>query len=126
MRSKETIKYKRIYSFTWLLHILLNIAPIAIYIIKALIEANLTTEKVTLCSTVFIALILSVVSWVNNIAMRSRLWIVLIGLYICLKSLITPLMIIAVCQVVDELIVAPVMRSARENAKINAQIDKRM
>lgn len=84
----------------WILAVLsflLCVGPLAAYSVSALIAADLVIEKVALASTVFIVLIMSVVSWLNKIALRSRLWIILIGLYICLDSIMTPLIIIAAC-----------------------------
>lgn len=105
--------------------VLLNLGPALFYVIKGLISADLITEKVGLVTTVFIVLILTAISIVNKIALKSRLWILLIGLYVCLKSIMTPIIIIGVCQVVDELIVAPVARKTRQRYIINKEIDKR-
>lgn len=108
------------------LSFLLCVGPLACYSISALISAELIIEKVALCGTVFAVLIMSVVSWLNKIALRSRLWILLIGLYICLDSIMTPLIIIAVCQVIDELIVCPLKNSLSNKLTISKELDKRL
>lgn len=110
---------------TTIFSILLNIAPIAVYVIIALVNCNLVYQKVALTMTVFVVLIMSIICLVNKATMKSRLWVVLIGLYICLDYILTPLIIIAVCQVLDELIVAPVARHYRQRYKINKEIDLR-
>lgn len=76
--------------------------------------------------TVLIVVILTIVSIVNKVAIKSRLWIVLIGIYVCLNYIMTPLIIIAVCQVIDELIVSPLKSSFKTKLTINKQIDGRM
>lgn len=121
-----TIRYKRLYVIFLILSTLLTLAPVTVYTIKALIESDLVHEKVSLMLTVFIVLILTCVTIVNKQAMRSRLWIMLIGLYICLDYIMGPLIIIAVCQVVDELIVCPAKKGFKEKYSINKQIDRRV
>lgn len=121
-----TTKTKRLSVLFTIVSVLLNICPIAVYSITALINADLMHEKVALSLTVFIVLILSAVCLVNKVALRSRLWILLIGLYFCLDFILTPLIVIAVCQVLDELIVSPVAKHYRNRYKINKEIDQRL
>lgn len=75
--------------------------------------------------TVFIVLIMTVVTLVQKVALRSRLWVILIGMYICLDNILTPLIIIACCQIVDELIVNPLAKAYKNRYIINKQIDRR-
>lgn len=125
MTSKITSSYRVKYWMFFIMSILLNIGPLAFYAIKALIEADLVHEKVTLCMTVIIVLMLTICSLISKHAMRSRLWIILIGIYICLDYIMTPLIIIACCQVVDELIVSPLAHRFKEDLSTNKQIDRR-
>lgn len=106
--------------------ILLNVGPFVGYTFTALFSATLTTEKVALCTTVFIVLILTAISLVNKVAMKSRLWILLIGIYICLDSVMTPIIIIGVCQVVDELVVCPIKSRFSTKLTISKELDKRL
>lgn len=121
-----TKKYRKLFWFFTLLSLLLNIAPLAYYGITAFIAADLVIEKVTLSATVFAVVIMSIIAWSNKIVLRSRIWILMIGLYFCLDSIITPLAIIAVCQVVDELVVSPLKKLFGRKLLINKEIDKRM
>lgn len=119
----QSLKTKyRIFS---ILSLLLNVGPLAVYVIKALICSTFTHQKIALSMTVLIVLILTIISLVNKVVMKSRLWIILIGLYICLEYILTPLIIIGVCQVVDELIVSPLKVHYRDRYKINKEIDLR-
>ena len=124
--SDTTKKYSVLYWIFFTTSLLLNFCPLAVYTLKAIFECDLIHEKVTLIMTVFIVLILTCVSIVNKIAIRSRLWIVLIGIYLCLDYIFTPLVIIAVCQTVDELIVTPLKGNFKNKLIINKQIDGRM
>lgn len=121
----RTSKMRRAYWIFAIMSLLLNICPLAVYTIKALYEANLTHEKIALSMTVFVVLIMTIISIANKIVLRSRLWIILIGVYICIDYIMTPLIIIAVCQILDELLIAPLKKSFKNKLIINKEIDKR-
>lgn len=121
-----TKKYRMWYWVLAITSVLLCAGPLVAYSITALITADLVVEKVALCSTVFIVLIMSVIAWLNKIALRSRLWILLIGLYVCLDSVMTPLIVIAACQVVDEIIICPIKQNIATKLTIHKELDKRL
>lgn len=121
-----TAKYTRLWILFLIATILCNIGPLAYYTVKALIVSDLVYEKVALSLTVFIVLILSCVALVNKVALRSRLWIVLIGLWCCLDNFIEPLIVIACCQTLDELIFSPLKNYFKIKLTINKELDKRL
>lgn len=121
----QTKKYKWLYFTSYALSILLNIGPLAVYSIKAYTESALVVDKVTLTMTVLIVLILSAVAFLNKTTMRSRVWVITLGLYFCLDSFITPILVIAITQIVDEWIMAPLSKAFKQRYVINKQIDKR-
>lgn len=121
-----TKKYR---AWTWVLgivSILLNICPLAVYTLDALIHADLVNEKVGLCCTVFIVLILSIIAWINKTTMRSRVWVIMLGLYFCLDSFVVPLIIIACTQILDEWVISPVYKYCKSKYSIHKEIDKRL
>lgn len=120
-----TKSYKRRYRFFLLTSLIINILPLTIYIIRAITESNLIYQKISLTMTVFAVLIMTVISIVNKITLRSRLWIILIGLYICLSEILEPLIIIAACQVLDELVIVPLKKHYKDKLLISKEIDKR-
>lgn len=122
----RTAKYRLCFWIAAFLSLLLNVGPLVVYSVGALCSAELITEKVALCMTVFVVLIMTVISMVNKVAMKSRLWIVLIGIYICLGDILTPLIVIASCQIADELIVAPLKGRFRNKYTINKELDLRI
>lgn len=126
MTSNVTKSFRLKYLLCFFISILLNIGPLAFYSISALINSTLVYQKVTLIMTVLIVVILTAVSLVNKVAMRSRLWILLIGIYVCLEYIMTPLIIIACCQIIDEIIFTPLYKSMRNKLLINKQIDRRL
>jgi hypothetical protein len=124
--SRITTKYRRRYWLFLITSIILNLGPLVYYGLRALLDAELIHQKITLCMTVFIVLILTAISLVNKIVLRSRLWIILIGIYICLEYILTPLILIAACQILDELIISPLKSRFKNDLNINKQIDARM
>lgn len=120
-----TEKYKRLALLFTCLSILLVVGPFLYYVITALVGTALVVEKVALASTLVIVGIMTVVSMANKTVMKSRLWILLIGLYVCLDNIMTPLIIVAVCQVLDELIAAPLAKHYRGKLTISKTMDER-
>lgn len=107
------------------LSILLNVGPLLYFTIASLIQSEGIGTKLTLGCTVVVVLILSLVAWTNKLAMRSRLWILLIGFWVCLEYFMPALIAIAACQVLDELIICPLKQHYKQRLTINKEIDKR-
>lgn len=123
--TSTTKKYRRLAALLLIVSILLNVAPIAAYTIIGFVEADLIVEKVALTTTIFIVVIMTLIAIVNKTTLRSRIWVIMLGLYICLDMFITPLIIIAVCQILDEWFAHPIYKSCRNRYIINKEIDKR-
>lgn len=121
-----TKKYRFWATVLMVLSLLLTVGPFLGYTIAALAGGALVVEKVCLVSTLLIVAIMSLVALVNKTVMKSRLWILLIGLYLCIDNIMTPLLIIAGCQVVDELIVSPLAKIFSNKATIHGELDKRL
>lgn len=121
-----TKKYKTLAVIFTILSVLCFIGPVGYFIVAGFISSTLVVEKVALSLTVVIVIILSLVALINKCALRSRIWILLIGLYICLDNIMIPLIIIAVCQVLDELVLSPLAKHFRSKFSINKEIDKRL
>ena len=121
-----TSKYNKIVIILALISILLNFGPLLGYTVVALISGAAVVQKFALCGTLVAVCIMTLYSLVTKVALRSRLWILLIGLYLCLDSVLMPLLLVAGCQIVDELIVSPLHRAYKEKRNIHREIDKRM
>ena len=117
--------YKRLFWFWSFFSILLNIGPVFYYVIKSYLESDLTHEKVALSMIVMVVLIMTAITIINKHALRSRIWLLLIGMYLCLDNIIEPLIVIASCQVFDEIIASPSRENVRQKLTINKQIDLR-
>lgn len=111
---------------TGLLSLLLSFGPLITYTVIAFVNKNAsTTDKITLMSMLTVGVILSAVCLINKYTPRCRLWLIMIGLYMCLDSFIGCVMVMAITQSVDELIVSPLHKSIRAKYVINKEIDKR-
>lgn len=120
-----TKKYHIIAAILLFATFLLNIGPLAYYTIDALVNAELVVEKAKLCMTVLVVLIMSIVAWINKTSSRSKIWVIIFGLYICLDSFLVPLLVIGLTQIVDEWFISPLHRHYRGKYRINREIDKR-
>lgn len=120
-----TKKNKKLWLVFFITSFLLNVGPLAFYSGKALLTEGLTHQKVALTMTVLVVIILSLISFINKTTMRSKVWILLIGLYFVLDHFVEPLLLIAVTQVLDEWFISPLKHKYKNKYVINKEIDKR-
>lgn len=124
--SRITRNY-RIGSFICsLLNFLAYLGPFAYYFILALSGEAQDGQKFALTATLIVVGIMTIVAVVNKVALRSRIWIILFGLFVCLDSFIEPIIIIGICQILSEIVLEPLQKWFANKASINAEIDKRM
>lgn len=119
--SRDLKKKTLIFHF---LSILLTFLPINIWFCIALSKSTEVT-RVTLGLSLCIAMILTLANTLLKFSIRSTVWILLIGIYACLKNITALLVIIAVCTVIDEFIVHPLYKHFKNRYIINKEIDKR-
>lgn len=112
--------------FFTLFSLILTWGPIIIYTVMAYQTASASvTDKVALTSLLSVGVIMSIVCLINKYTLRCRTWLVLIGLWLCLDSILGCILVIAITQCVDEIIVQPIAKSYRNKLTINKEIDKR-
>lgn len=120
-----TAKYKKIALILGILSILLTVGPMLAYITVGFLSAKLVVQKVTLAASVLFVGLLTIVSIINKRALRSRVWIIAFALYAVLDHYLALIVVFGVCQIVDELAVAPLARWYREKWHIHREIDRR-
>ena len=101
--------HKKKYRFAAFISFLLNIGPFLTFTAMAYFSGTAVNSKVTLSLTLILVAIFTCYAYYKKMVMRSNLWILLIGLWICLDNIITILIVFACCQIVDELFVTPYM-----------------
>lgn len=125
--STMTNKYKKLSIIIFLLSSICSLCPILIYVIKAFVDSDVKeVNKYTLGIMSSLALIVTLINIVAKLHLRCIPWILLLGIYVCLKDITTLLIIMAVTTIIDELILVPLHKSFKNKYTINKEIDKRL
>lgn len=102
--------------------------PVVGYVLFGLFSNDVETmKKVVLISMCILAGVISV----TNVFMRQRLrcvvWILIIGLYVAVKELLLPLIIIMACTAVtDDIVFSPLISYYQSKLAASKTIDQRM
>lgn len=126
MKAKITKKYKILYWIFSILSFISIIFPVAFYVVKGYVESSVVTEKVTLTCTLLIAIILTIVNILFKKRIRSIIWIILIGIYICIDNILVMILLIAIGTILDEFIFTPLKLHYKNKHFVNKEIDKRL
>lgn len=125
--TDTTKKYRTIYWILFGISILLNFLPLLVYVIKGYASLEVSeARKVTLTMTMMVALILSIYNILAKKHMRSVIWIILLGVYFAVQKIELLLLLMAICTIVDEFIVEPLMKIYKTKWKTNYEIDARL
>ena len=123
-KSDITKKYQRLAILFQALSILVLIAPLAYYTIYGFINGEVT-EKLTLGVTFVVACILLVINVLFKYHIRSTIWILVLGIYFCIDSIMPLLLMVAIGTILDEFVLTPLYKSYKNKCTINKEIDKR-
>lgn len=127
MNTKITKRYKNLTILTFWLSVLLTICPILIYVARAFLSSEVqSVNKYTLGIMCSVALIVTIINIVAKLRLRCIPWILLLGIYICLKEITSLLVIMAITTIIDEMIVTPLHKSLKNKYIINKEMDKRL
>ena len=125
--STMTKKYKKLSILTFLLSAICSLCPIVIYVIKAFVDKDVQeVNKYTLGIMCSVALVITLINIVAKLHLRCIPWILLLGIYVCLKDITALLVIMAITTIIDELILTPLHKSFKNKYTINKEIDKRL
>lgn len=126
--SKFTRKTRRILFILWIVDFVLLFLPAIIYVFIGLFSTGVTnTGRTTLVLSVFIAIVLSAVNVIARKRLRCPIWVLLLGLYVAIKELLLPLVIIlAVTSILDDLVLSPAIQYFHDRARASKLIDDRM
>ena len=125
--STMTNKYKKLSILTFLLSTICSLCPILIYVIKAFVDNDVKeVNKYTLGIMCSVALVITLINIVAKLHLRCIPWILLLGIYLCLKDITSLLIIMAITTIIDELILTPLHKSFKNKYIINKEIDKRL
>lgn len=110
---------------TSIISTLLMFGPVVVFV---LMGWNVSDDSgryilsISLILTLFLTFINAVFKW----HFRSIIWIFLLAIYYCIKDASMLILVFGICQLVDELIVSPLLRFFKQKYSINKELDKRL
>ena len=119
-----TKKYKIKLNICRLLSFTLTVLPVIIYAIMGFMNGTIG-EKVSLGICVILALIFVLINIMFKYHIRSTLWVLLIGIYVCIDNIIPLLIIMATTTIIDEFVLVPLINKYKNKYIINKEIDLR-
>lgn len=125
----RTKQCKTAYIIFSILHFLCLFGIFLYYIPHAYIVGE-KVQKISLSATLIIATILGVFSLLTSAGTRGGLsktimWVVLLGLLVCLKEVKTLIIVMAVVSILDELVIVKFRDKYKSAYIANREIDKR-
>ena len=122
-------KYKNYRNLFFILSFLATFGPFMYYGIKAMIEGE-PVEKFALSMFSIAAVIIAIAAACMKVHLRSVIWIVLLGVYLCLDNLVGVILVVAICTILDELVFSPLYKKYSkkysEICSANEVFDERM
>ena len=119
-----TKKYKIKLNICRLLSFTITVLPVIIYTIKGFMDGSIG-EKVSLGICVILALMFMLINVMFKYHIRSTLWVLLIGIYMCIDNIIPLLIIMAATTIIDEFVLVPLINKYKNKYIINKEIDLR-
>lgn len=120
-----TKKYKIAYAICKALQFVVLCVPMLVYVCMGIGQGT-DVQRLTLSCTAVVALILLAVNLLCKLRIRSTLWIILLGIYICLDNIMPLLLCLACGTIADEFILTPLAKHYHSKYVINKEIDKRL
>lgn len=105
--------------------ILLMLGPAAFYLATGLTTAESAGESLIITATAATAIIFTIFCIWRKAASKSLPWIVIFALWMVLDSILPVIIVFGITQIVDELVVAPMLKYYKAALIANKQIDKR-
>ena len=124
MASNVTKAYRKKYLTCTILSWVLTFLPLIVFVIWGFIEGT-PRRKLALGGLMILAAVLVVLNVLMKLSLRCIPWVLLIGIYICLKEVTVLLIIMAVTTMLDELVLEPLAKMYKTKLTINKEIDKR-
>lgn len=122
--SPRTRRFKRISAVTGILSLATAIAPLVVFGVIAWAEAT-PTQKVTISFMAMAAIIIATVNVLMKAHARSPFWIIVLALTWILKEIAPVIVLMAICSLADELVLAPLHKWAKARCLIGKEIDVR-
>lgn len=102
-------KFRILKWFTIALGYVFSYAPALALIVNGFAKGE-PGEQFALGSSCLFAIVLAVIQFRNKTRLRSIIWVLLFGAYLCLDNLAPYIAAIAVCTLIDEIVVNPLSK----------------
>lgn len=119
-----TAKYKKMRNLFFILSVASMVGPLLYYGIRGFATGS-TVEKFALSMFTTVALIVVFMNIALKIHLRSAIWLMILGIYICLDNITALLIVMAICTLSDEIVFTPLYKRFKTLYVINKEIDKR-
>lgn len=119
-----TKKYKNKLNLFRSLSFSITVLPVILYAILGFYNGSIG-EKVSLGICTLLAIMFVIINIMFKHHIRSTLWIMLIGIYICIDNIIPLLITMAISTVIDEFVLVPLIKKYKDKYIINKEIDAR-
>ena len=106
--AQITKKRRNNYRVANAIHLLLQYGPIIVFFCIGLASVQTAAAGVSFTLFSLVAVVMAIAAAIRGKMSRSSLWIMLIAFYFVLDWMMAPLITIAACQTIDELIARPV------------------
>ena len=131
--SQQTKSLKKKVFWLTLVSIVLLFAPLAYYLVLSVIAmagAGTTTAVVAkvsiFSSSVVIFGILTIIATARKVVFKSSIWVMTLAFYLLLDNIMWAVLVIGSCQIIDELIITPLIHHYKQLLVINKEMDKRL
>lgn len=119
-----TKKYKLKLNICKFLSFVMTVLPVLIYTVAGFITGTVS-EKVSIGVCAVLALVFVIINLMFKYHIRSTIWVLLIGIYICIDNIIPLLIIMASSTIIDEFVLVPLINKYKNKYTINREIDLR-
>lgn len=123
-KSQTTRDYLHKRNFCKIMSFLLTFLPLIIYGVIAFVQGTVE-NKVSFGLCLTICALFVIMNILMKLKIRCTLWILLLGIHICLNNIVSLIIIMAISTALDEFIFEPLARKYSQKASINIEIDKR-
>lgn len=122
--SSRTRRFKRISVAMGILSLVTSIGPLAVFGVMAWASAT-PTQKITISFMATAAIIIAAVNILMKAHARSPFWIAVLALVWILDQIAPVIVLMAVCSLLDELLLSPLHKWAKQRYTIGKEIDIR-
>lgn len=123
--SDVTKKYKEKYRLFSLMSILLTAGPLIVYFFLGF-SVSEPVKRVVLSMTAVSAILLTLVNLTFKIHLRSAIYLLMLGIHVCISNITSLIIIMAATTLLDELVATPLAKYYKQKFVINKEIDARL